>query len=126
MSVRIILTHAASPPARPADPEAIYCSLGSGWMWRGGVSVLATHAGRRLFLALAASAPAVLTRQEAIDALWGGRPDGGPENAERLVYQAAAQARTIAAALGLVVETDVTHGWSARPVKRATDEGAAP
>jgi DNA-binding winged helix-turn-helix (wHTH) protein len=124
MSVRIILTRTYPPATRSLDPDAIYCSVLNSWLWRGDARVRAGRDARRLFIVLAANAPGIVSRDEAMDALWGDRADGGPDTADTLVKQAFVEARLIAAALGVVVETHGRRGWSARPVKRTPDEGA--
>jgi len=53
-----------------------------------------------------------------IDALWGHRRDGGPDDVESALRTLAVEARLIGAALGFVVETHFGVGYSARPVDR--------
>lgn len=127
MSVRIILVRTPGPAlsGRGRDPQAIYFSVQSRWMWRGEASVKAGSAARRLFLALVASAPSVLSRREAVDILYAGDPRGGPINADKMVDVAVYETRLIGAALGVAIDTITTRGWSARPLRRYTEAEAA-
>jgi hypothetical protein len=124
MSMRIILTRRHPPATRSLEPDAIYCSVLNMWIWRGAARVRAGRDARRLFIALVANSPGLVTKEEAIDALWGHRADGGPDTADALLAQALVEARMIGAALGLVIEGQRTRGWSARATKRGLDEGA--
>jgi hypothetical protein len=126
VSVRIILTRGYPPATGSLEPDAIYFSVGSSWLWRGDARVRAGRDARRLFIALAANAPGFVSKEEAMDALWGERADGGPDTADTLLSQAILEARMIGAALGLVIEGHRTRGWAARPVQRATNEGEEP
>lgn len=126
MTVRIILTRTFPPATRSLEPDAIYCSVLNSWLWKGDARVRAGKDARRLFIALAANAPGYVSREEAMDALWGERADGGPDTADILLRQAVVEARMIAAVFGLVIEGHSTRGWSARSVKRGASEGKAP
>lgn len=118
MAARVRLGHWNERSIRSAslaEPDALLISIYSERrMARGG---LAVRVPPRIALILAALfVGRRLTIDDLVDLMFGGRADGGPDHADRVVSKEIQTARIVGAMLGIVIDTMHGQGFSARLV----------
>jgi hypothetical protein len=96
--------------------DAVWCSTAENWLMRRGRIVRAAAMARRFFIMLAANAPSVVTRDHAVEVMYGHRANGGPLNMDGSLGQLFVKARFIGAVLGFSVECVRPFGWRATAV----------
>lgn len=104
-----------------ATPDSLYVTLngtlGKCHAARNGVAVdSAAITALRILVWLACANGRPVHKSELIDLLYSERADGGPEMAHHLLTLRVGEARTIGAALGIIIETHSHNGYAARMV----------
>lgn len=116
---------ARHPDALVVDLQAARCNgLPNYALGRGNVNVrVRSVLVVRVVCALLAAAGHVVSLAELVEVNWGDDPEGGIDNPAAAIAVALVEARTVGAALGIVITTRHGFGWTARLKHR--QEGTA-
>ena len=100
-------------------PGAFFVSIRSrGLIAQNGLVAQAPPRVIRILLLLLCAQGRSITKDEFVDLLFGDDPTGGPESADVVVHTLLAEAKIIAAALGVSIFAIGNRGYSARPIQR--------
>jgi DNA-binding response OmpR family regulator len=102
-----------------ADPAALVCWVCSNKVRRGAVEVVLPALQMRMLMCLMSRAPALVTFDELIQAVWGDQRDGGPLNAAHTVKRSLVILKPAALLLGLQINNWHGQGYSVVDLLRA-------
>lgn len=118
IAIRLYSASATHTPAQLDRDEILIVGKD---VTRNHVTVRMSALERRVFLILATRQHTITHRDEIVEALYGGRTDGGPEWSSKVVDVAIHTLRDAGAALGFHIRTAHGRGFTLVPSARSAD-----
>lgn len=114
MTFSLVLT---TGHGRSRQDGKLYVSTRTLSVTRNGVRLRLPATTRRFLTALAARPGAIVSLKELVEAMYGERADGGPDDIQHMLSVIAHESTLVCVALRLRLRTHRGRGWSIEPIE---------